>query len=122
MIDRRDTFQLGVCHYPEHWPRDRWERYASQLRGLGIAYARIAEFAWSRMEPRPGDYDWGWLDDAIEVLHAAGLKVILCTPTATPPAWLVRAQPCATGGKARRRPGSFRIRRNGGCAECQSGI
>lgn len=93
MLDTRDTFQLGVCHYPEHWPRDRWERYAAQMRELGISYARIAEFAWSRMEPRPGDYDWGWLDDSIEVLHAAGLKVILCTPTATPPAWLVRAHP-----------------------------
>jgi beta-galactosidase len=91
--DHRDHFQLGVCHYPEHWPRDRWERYAEQMKRLGIAYARIAEFAWSRMEPRPGEYDWGWLDEAVEVLHAAGLKVILCTPTATPPAWLVRAHP-----------------------------
>lgn len=93
LLDRRETFQLGVCHYPEHWPRDRWEAYARQFRDLGIAYARIAEFAWSRMEPRPGAFDWGWLDDAVEVLHAAGLKVILCTPTATPPAWLVRAHP-----------------------------
>jgi beta-galactosidase len=93
LLDHRDAFQLGVCHYPEHWPRDRWERYAQQFRELGIAYARIAEFAWSRMEPRPGEYDWGWLDDAVEVLHAAGLKIILCTPTATPPAWLSRAHP-----------------------------
>ncbi|MFM8594454.1 MAG: beta-galactosidase [Chloroflexota bacterium] len=93
LIDTREVFQLGVCHYPEHWPRDRWERYAAQMRELGISYARIAEFAWSRMEPTPGAYDWGWLDDAVEVLHAAGLKVILCTPTATPPAWLCRMHP-----------------------------
>ena len=93
LIDRRETFQLGVCHYPEHWPRDRWERYAEQMRELGISYARIAEFAWSRMEPTPGVFDWGWLDESISVLQDAGLKVILCTPTATPPAWMVRMHP-----------------------------
>jgi beta-galactosidase len=92
-FDTRDTFQLGVCYYPEHWPRDRWEGYARRMRELGLSYVRIAEFAWSRMEPRPGDFEWGWLDDAIEVLHREGLKVVLCTPTATPPAWLVRAHP-----------------------------
>jgi beta-galactosidase len=92
-LDPRDTFALGVCYYPEHWPRDRWEGYAGRMRELGLGYVRIAEFAWSRMEPRPGEFDWGWLDDAIDVLHEAELKVVLCTPTATPPAWLVRAHP-----------------------------
>lgn len=92
-FDARDTFQLGVCYYPEHWPRDRWEGYARQMRQLGLSYVRIAEFAWSKMEPRFGEFEWGWLDDAIETLHAEGLKVVLCTPTATPPAWLVRQHP-----------------------------
>jgi beta-galactosidase len=92
-FDPRESFALGVCYYPEHWPRDRWEGYAARMRELGLAYVRIAEFAWSRMEPRPGEFDWAWLDDAIEVLHRAGLKVVLCTPTATPPAWLIRAHP-----------------------------
>ena len=91
--DRPDTFQLGVCAYPEHWPRDRWERYAEQYRELGIAYVRMAEFAWSRMEPRPGEYHWDWLDDAVEVFAAAGRKLVLCTPTGAPPAWLVRSHP-----------------------------
>jgi beta-galactosidase len=93
LIDLRETFALGVCFYPEHWPRDRWEGYARQMRELGITYVRIAEFAWSRMEPAPGEFDWQWLDEAIEVLGGTGLSVVLCTPTATPPAWLVRAHP-----------------------------
>jgi beta-galactosidase len=91
--DRRETFALGVCMYPEQWPRDRWASYARRFRELGIAYARIAEFAWSRMEPAPGRYDWAWLDAAIATLAEAGLKVVLGTPTAAPPAWLVRAHP-----------------------------
>jgi beta-galactosidase len=91
--DLHDRFALGVCYYPEHWPRDRWPGYARRMRELGLSYVRIAEFAWSRMEPRPGEWRWEWLDDAIASLAAEGLKVVLCTPTATPPAWLVRAHP-----------------------------
>ncbi|MDQ3513076.1 MAG: beta-galactosidase [Chloroflexota bacterium] len=89
----QETFTLGVCYYPEHWPPDRWAGYARRMREAGLAYVRIAEFAWSRMEPEPGYYEWGWLDEAIDTLHAEGLRVVLCTPTATPPAWLVRAHP-----------------------------
>ncbi len=84
---------LGTCDYPEHVPRDRWETYAKQQKELGLTFIRIAEFAWSRMEPRQGEYNWKWLDDAVEAYHAEGLKVVLCTPTPTPPAWLVRQHP-----------------------------
>jgi beta-galactosidase len=51
---------LGVCYYPEHWPESWWVEDAAAMREFGIAYVRIGEFAWSRMEPRPGVYDWGW--------------------------------------------------------------
>ncbi|KEF35706.1 beta-galactosidase [Deinococcus sp. RL] len=85
--------QLGVCDYPEHVPPERWSAYARQQRELGLTFVRLAEFAWSRLEPRPGEYDWAWLDRALEVAAAEGLGVVLCTPTATPPAWLIRAHP-----------------------------
>ncbi|THF70290.1 beta-galactosidase [Deinococcus sp. Arct2-2] len=84
---------LATCDYPEHVPRDRWEPYARQQRELGLRFVRIAEFAWSRMEPAPGVYDWTWLDEAVAAYAAEGLGVVLCTPTATPPAWLIRAHP-----------------------------
>ncbi|CAN5552556.1 beta-galactosidase [soil metagenome] len=86
-------FALGVCYYPEHWPRDRWEIYASQMRNLGLTYVRIGEFAWSRIEPSEGVFQWDWLDEAIDILAAEQLRVVLCTPTATPPAWLIRDHP-----------------------------
>jgi len=84
---------LGVCYYPEHWNEDWWAEDARQMREMGIAYVRIAEFAWSRMEPEPGRYDWGWLDRAIATLAAEGLKVVLGTPTAAAPKWLIDAHP-----------------------------
>ncbi|MCW5852967.1 MAG: beta-galactosidase [Anaerolineae bacterium] len=84
---------LGVCYYPEHWPEERWAQDATQMRALGLDLVRIAEFAWARMEPAEGRFDWGWLDRAVETLAGAGLKLALGTPTPAPPAWLVQAHP-----------------------------
>ena len=84
---------LGVCYYPEHWPEAWWAEDAAAMRQAGITYVRIAEFAWSRIEPEPGRFDWGWLDRAIALLGEAGLRVVLCTPTATPPKWLIDREP-----------------------------
>jgi beta-galactosidase len=87
------TPTLGVCYYPEHWPESTWAEDAARMRDTGLTWVRIGEFAWKQMEPEPGRYDWGWLDRAIDGLGAAGLKVVLGTPTATPPKWLVDKMP-----------------------------
>lgn len=84
---------FGVCYYPEHWPESMWAQDAAEMAALGLQYVRIAEFAWSKMEPAPGFYQFDWLDKAITTLADAGLKVVLCTPTATPPKWLVDLYP-----------------------------
>ena len=76
---------LGTCYYPEHWDRSIWEDDARRMVEAGLSWVRIGEFAWSQIEPREGEFQWDWLDDAIEILGRAGLKVVLGTPTATPP-------------------------------------
>ena len=76
---------LGVCYYPEHWPEAQWAEDAAAMVATGLTWVRIGEFAWARMEPEPGRFDWGWLDRAVETLGNAGLKVVMGTPTATPP-------------------------------------
>ena len=85
--------QLGVCYYPEQWPETLWADDARRMVELGITHVRIAEFAWSRMEPRAGVYEWTWLDRAVATLADAGLKIVLGTPTASPPKWLVDSMP-----------------------------
>ncbi|RQH08981.1 beta-galactosidase [Paraburkholderia dinghuensis] len=85
--------QLGVCYYPEQWPRAMWADDARRMAELGITHVRIAEFAWSRLEPRAGEFVWEWLDEAIDTLANAGLKLVLGTPTASPPKWLIDAYP-----------------------------
>lgn len=84
---------LGVCYYPEHWPETQWAEDAERMARVGLTHVRIGEFAWSRLEPRRGAYDFDWLARAIDTLHGAGLKVVLGTPTATPPKWLVDEMP-----------------------------
>lgn len=84
---------LGVCYYPEHWPETQWADDAARMARIGLTHVRIGEFAWSRLEPRRGAYDFDWLRRAIDTLHGAGLKVVLGTPTATPPKWLVDEMP-----------------------------
>ena len=85
--------ELGVCYYPEHWPEDIWAGDARRMAEMGLSWVRIGEFAWSRMEPEPGKLTFEWLDRAVDVLASAGLKIIMCTPTATPPRWMVDRHP-----------------------------
>jgi beta-galactosidase len=84
---------LGCCYYPEHWPREIWAKDAARMATVGLTWVRIGEFAWSKIEPEFGHFNWDWLDDAIDVLTGAGLQVVLGTPTATPPRWMLDRHP-----------------------------
>lgn len=85
--------KTGVCYYPEHWPKERWALDAAHMQRIGLSHVRIGEFAWSRLEDANGALHLDWLSDAINILHAHDLKVVLCTPTATPPRWVVDKYP-----------------------------
>lgn len=87
------TPALGVCYYPEHWPEDWWERDAERMAEVGIKFVRIGEFAWSRFEPTPGELNFEWIIRSMDVLGRHGIHVIVGTPTATPPRWMVDKHP-----------------------------
>jgi beta-galactosidase len=103
---------LGVCYYPEHWPEDMWPRDAARMVKAGITWVRIGEFAWSRLEPQPGQFDFGWLDRAIAALAEAGLKIVLGTPSATPPRWMLARFPDMLAHDATGRARGFGSRRH----------
>lgn len=84
---------FGADYYPEHWPKERWRRDAQLMEDAHINVVRMAEFAWSRLEPEEERYDFSWLDEAIDVLAQHGIKTVLGTPTATPPKWLADKHP-----------------------------
>ncbi|MBM3642150.1 MAG: beta-galactosidase, partial [Alphaproteobacteria bacterium] len=104
--------RLGVCYYPEHWPESRWREDAELMKGIGLSFVRIGEFAWSRLEPGEGAYDFAWLGRAIDALDHAGLKIVLGTPTATPPKWLVDKMPDMAALDAEGRARKFGSRRH----------
>lgn len=103
---------LGTCYYPEHWPEEMWEADARRMVDAGLTWVRIGEFAWSRLEPTPGNLRFDWLDRAISVLGEAGLKVVLGTPTATPPRWMITKYPDMLAVDMNGQPRKFGSRRH----------
>jgi beta-galactosidase len=104
--------RLGCCYYPEQWREDLWAEDAARMVQAGLSLVRIGEFAWSRIEPNPGDMRWDWLDRAVEVLGDAGLEVVLGTPTATPPRWMLERHPDMLAVDRDGRPRGFGSRRH----------
>lgn len=103
---------IGVCYYPEHWPEDMWERDAACMAEVGIQWVRIGEFAWSKLEPTPGNLTFDWIIRAMDVLGRHGLKVVFGTPTATPPRWMVDKHPDMLAVDAQGRRKGFGSRRH----------
>jgi beta-galactosidase len=100
--------ELGVCYYPEQWPQDMWASDFQRMHELGLSYVRIGEFSWSSIEPSPGgQFSWGWLDAALDLALQHNMSVVLGTPTATPPKWLMdkhagEIEPYGRDGQPRR--------------------
>ncbi|MDR6554857.1 beta-galactosidase [Paenibacillus qinlingensis] len=80
---------FGACYYPEHWPEERWEKDAKLMYEARFNVIRLAEFAWGKLEPSEGEFDFSWLDRAMNVMRQYGIKFVLGTPTAGPPKWLM---------------------------------
>jgi beta-galactosidase len=84
---------LGAAWYPEQWNDATNQHDLATMEAAHIHLARIAEFAWSSMEPSEGQYDWAWLDHAIDEAAKHHVYIVLGTPTAAPPAWLTTKYP-----------------------------
>lgn len=87
------NYQFGADYYPEHWPEQRWPMDAKLMKELGLKVVRMAEFSWHKMEPEEGHFDFEWLDRAIDILRKEGIVSVLGTPSAAPPAWMIRKHP-----------------------------
>ena len=84
-----ERFVMGTCYYPEHWDSSLWEDDLERMLQAGIEVIRIAEFAWNKIEPEEGVYTYEFFDSFLELAQKKGMKVIFCTPTATPPVWQI---------------------------------
>jgi beta-galactosidase len=84
---------FGGDYNPEQWPRDVWRDDVELMQEAGVTFATVGVFAWSLLEPEPGRYEFGWLDEVLQLLDEGGIAVDLATATASPPPWLPQLHP-----------------------------
>jgi len=86
---------FGGDYTPEQWSRETWLEDVALMREAGVNLVSVGIFAWALIETDEGVFDFGWLDEVIDLLHENGIAVDLGTPTASPPAWFFAKYPDA---------------------------
>jgi beta-galactosidase len=92
-ITRIPHLIYGGDYNPDQWPEDIWLEDARLMQEAGVNLVSLGIFSWTKLEPQPGLFDFVWLDQLMDLLHSHGVAVNLATPTASPPAWMVRLHP-----------------------------
>ena len=88
-----ENLYLGAAYYPELWDASEQEKDIARMKEAGLNAVRIGEFAWGKMEPKEGEFDLSWLQKVVDKLYKNGIYTVLCTPSATPPRWLLTKYP-----------------------------
>jgi beta-galactosidase len=83
----------GADYNPEQWPREVWKEDVRLMREAGVTVVSLAIFSWARLQPAEDRWEFGWLDEVMDLLHDAGIAVDLATATASPPPWLTTRHP-----------------------------
>ena len=91
--DRLPHMLYGGDYNPDQWPEEVWPEDVRLMRESGVNLVSLGIFAWSRLEPAEGSYDFGWLDRVMDLLHEGGISADLATATASPPPWLSHKHP-----------------------------
>ncbi|MER8011598.1 beta-galactosidase [Streptomyces sp. NPDC094149] len=89
----RGRILFGGDYNPEQWPEETWHEDVRLMRDAGVNSVTLGVFSWVKLEPRPGERDFGWLDTLMDLMHDNGIGVVLATPTSSPPPWLGRLHP-----------------------------
>ncbi len=87
------SMAYGGDYNPEQWPEEVWQEDVRLMREAGVNLVSLGIFAWAKLEPQPGRFDFAWLDRIMDLLHAHGVRVDLATATASPPPWLAKLHP-----------------------------
>ena len=95
LVPRLDRLAFGGDHNPEQWPAEVLEEDVRLMVEAGVSMVTVGVFSWVLLEPEEGRYETAWLRQLLDRLHAAGVRVALATPTASPPAWFSRRYPAS---------------------------
>lgn len=83
----------GGDYNPEQWPRAIWDEDLRLMQECGFRVATVGVFSWTALQPAEERFTFGWLDQVLDKLAAAGCQVCLATPSAAQPAWLSQRYP-----------------------------
>jgi beta-galactosidase len=85
----------GGDYNPEQWLATKaiWQEDMRLARLAGCNTLTVGIFAWTALEPAEGEYQFGWLDEIMDMLAAEGLFAVLATPSGARPAWLSQKYP-----------------------------
>lgn len=91
--------QLNLLHGADYNP-DQWldqpdilEKDIAMMKETQCNVMSVGIFSWSKLEPAEGEYQFGWLDNVLDTLHANGIYVFLATPSGAKPAWVSEKYP-----------------------------
>ena len=84
---------LVAAYYPELWSEEEFEKDIIRIKKTGVNCMRIGEFAWSKMEPKEGEFDFSFFEKVVDRLYENGIYTLMCTPSCTPPRWLFKKYP-----------------------------
>ncbi|MFB9277861.1 beta-galactosidase [Cohnella cellulosilytica] len=90
---RKPKIWYGGDYNPDQWEKPVWDEDLRMFKLAGIDVATLNVFAWARNQPDEETYEFGWLDEMMDRLHADGVGVCLATSTAAHPAWMARKYP-----------------------------
>ena len=107
-----DNVLYGAAYYHEYMPYERLDEDIRLMKRAGLTVVRVGESAWGVFEPQEGNFEFEWMDRILDKMHAAGIKVILGTPTYSIPAWLAYKHPEVLAEHAKGNKAYYGIRQN----------
>lgn len=84
---------FGGDYNPEQWDPSVWVDDVALMKEAGVNLVSVGIFSWALLEPSEGVYEFGWLDEVLDLLHGAGIRVDLANASASPPPWFSHAYP-----------------------------
>ncbi len=86
-------FLHGGDYNPDQWSEAIWHEDMRLMKLANCNTMTTAIFAWVRLEPEEGIFDFSWLDKIMDLLAKNGGYTILATPSGARPAWLSAKYP-----------------------------
>jgi beta-galactosidase len=102
----------GGDYNPDQWPVEVWEEDMRLMKLSHCNAMSVGIFAWARLEPVEGQFDFDWLDRVMDMIVENGGVAVLATPSGARPAWLARKYPEVLRIRADRQRNLFGGRHN----------